>query len=249
MEGVILPGAEPFAFPGGDVGCLLVHGFTGNPSSMRPMGEYLAGQGFTVVGPRLKGHGTRVEDMFDNTYQDWIASAEAGLDEIRKQCRTVFVAGLSMGATLAMHLACSHPGTVKGVVPICGPVFMKDFRMIFLPLIRPFVKTIPGVGSDIKDPAVTELAYDRVPLSALGELLKLCHLVKEELPRIKQPALIFESREDHVVHPSNAPYILEHIGSSGKELIWLENSYHVATLDFDKELIFEKTAQFIRQHS
>ena len=111
MEGVILPEAEPFAFPGGDVGCLLVHGFTGNPSSMRPMGEYLAGQGFTVVGPRLKGHGTRVEDMFDNTYQDWIASAEAGLDEIRKQCRTVFVAGLSMGATLAMHLACSHPGT------------------------------------------------------------------------------------------------------------------------------------------
>jgi len=88
-----------------------------------------------------------------------------------------------------------------------------------------------------------------MPLSALGELLKLCRLVKEELPQIKQPALIFESREDHVVHPSNAPYILEHIGSAEKELIWLENSYHVATLDFDKELIFEKTAQFMRQHS
>ena len=83
----------------------------------------------------------------------------------------------------------------------------------------------------------------------IRDRLKLCRLVKEELPRIKQPALIFESREDHVVHPSNASYILEHIGSSGKELIWLENSYHVATLDFDKELIFEKTAQFMRQHS
>ncbi|WP_461369402.1 alpha/beta hydrolase [Candidatus Darwinibacter acetoxidans] len=249
MEGAILAGAEPFAFPGGDVGCLLVHGFTGNPSSMRPMGEYLAGQGFTVVGPRLKGHGTRVEDMFNNTYHDWIASAEAGLEEIRKQCRTIFVAGLSMGATLALHLAGSHPDTVKGVVPICGPVFMKDFRMIFLPLIRPFVKTVPGVGSDIKDPAVTELSYDRVPLAALGELLKLCRLVNDELPRIKQPALIFQSREDHVVHPSNAPYILEHIGSAEKELVWLENSYHVATLDFDKELIFEKTAQFMRRHS
>jgi len=164
MEGAILAGAEPFAFPGGDVGCLLVHGFTGNPSSMRPMGEYLSGQGFTVVGPRLKGHGTRVEDMFDNTYHDWIASAEAGLEEIRKQCRTIFVAGLSMGATLALHLAGSHPDTVKGVVPICGPVFMKDFRLIFLPLLRRLVKTVPGVGSDIKDPAVTELSYDRVPL-------------------------------------------------------------------------------------
>ncbi len=249
MEGPILAGAEPFAFPGGDTGCLLVHGFTGNPSSMRPMGEYLAEQGFTVVGPRLKGHGTRVEDMFDNTYQDWIASAEAGLEEIRGQCRRVFVAGLSMGATLAMHLAYSHPDTIKGVAPICGPVFMKDFKLVFLPLLRLFTKTVPGIGSDIKDPAVTELSYDKVPLPALGELLKLCAVVKEELPGIKQPALIFESREDHVVHPSNATYILEHIGSAEKELIWLENSYHVATLDFDKEFIFEKTAEFIRRYS
>ena len=201
MEGAILPGAEPFSFPGDDVGCLLVHGFTGNPSSMRPMGEYLAGQGFSVVGPRLKGHGTRVEDMLDNKYEEWIASAEAGLEEIRQQCRTVFVAGLSMGATLALHLACRHPDTVKGVIPICGPVFMKDFRLVFLPLLRLFLKTVPGIGSDIKDPTVAELSYDRVPLPALGELLKLCRLVKEELPQIKQPALIFQSREDHVVHP------------------------------------------------
>ncbi len=249
MEGAILPGAEPFVFPGGDVGCLLVHGFTGNPSSMRPMGETLAKRGFTVVGPRLKGHGTRVEDMLDNRYQEWIASAEAGLAEIGKRCRTVFVAGLSMGATLALHLACKHPDKVKGVVPICGPVFMKDFKLVFLPLLRLFVKTVPGIGSDIKNPAVKELSYDRVPLRALGELLQLCRLVKEELPRIRQPALIFAAREDHVVHPSNATYILEQIGSSEKELIWLENSYHVATLDYDRELIFEKTAQFMQQHS
>lgn len=249
MEGPVIAGAEPFAFTGGDVGCLLVHGFTGNPSSMRPMGESLAAQGFTVVGPRLKGHGTRVEDMFDNSYQDWIDSAEAGLEEIKEKCRTIFVAGLSMGATLALHLAYSHPDTIKGVVPICGPVFMKDPKLIFFPLLRHILKTVPGVGSDIKDPAVKESSYDKVPLPALGELLKLCAMVKEELPGIKQPALILAARDDHVVHPSNAPYILEHIGSSEKELIWLENSYHVATLDFDKEIVFENTVQFMRQHA
>lgn len=249
MEGPIIPGAEPFAFPGGEVGCLLVHGFTGNPSSMRPMGEYLAAQGFTVVGPRLKGHGTRVEDMLDNRYQEWIASAEAGLEEIKKQCETVFVAGLSMGATLSLHLAHSHPDIVKGVVSICGPVFLKDPKLFFFPLLRRILKTIPGVGSDIKDPAVEELSYDRMPLPALGELMELCAMVKEELPEIKQPALILAARDDHVVHPSNAPYILEHIGSAVKELIWLDNSYHVATIDFDKEIVFENTAQFMRQHA
>lgn len=243
----IMPGAEPFAFAGGETGCLLVHGFTGNPSSLRPMGEYLAAQGFAVLGPRLKGHGTSVEDMAGCTYRDWLNSAEAGLQDLLKQCGKVFVAGLSMGATIAMHLACSHPNQVRGVIPVCGPVYFKGLKYALVPLLRPFVKTVPGVGSDIKDPAAAELAYDKVPVPSFVELLKLCRLVKEELPLIKQPALIFESREDHVVHPSNAAYILEHLGSTDKELIWLENSYHVATLDFDKELIFEKTAEFMRK--
>lgn len=249
MNEAIMPGAEPFDFPGGPVGCLLVHGFSGNPSSLRPMGEYLAAQGFTVLGPRLKGHGTTVEEMLRCTYQDWLDSAESGLQELLGRCEIVFAAGLSMGATIVLHLACRHPGEIRGVIPICGPVFFKNFLISLLPLLRPFVKFIPGVGSDIKDPAVQELAYDKIPLPALLELVKLCRMVKKELPLIRQPALIFESREDHVVPPSNAEYIRQKLGSADKELVWLENSYHVATLDYDKELIFKRTAQFMRRLS
>ena len=243
----IIPGAEPFSFGGGEAGCLLVHGFTGNPSSLKPMGEYLSARGIASVGPRLQGHGTTVEDMARCSYQDWLASAEEGLRDLQKQCAYIFVAGLSMGGTIALHLAARHPEAVKGVIPICAPVMFKGIQYALAPLLKPFVKTVAGVSSDIKDPAEKESAYDRVPVAAVPELLKLCGLVKGELPSIKQPALIFAARVDHVVHPSNAPYISEHLGSAAKELVWLDNSYHVATLDYDKEIIFSRAADFITQ--
>lgn len=242
----IIPGAEPFFFEGGDTGCLLVHGFTGNPSSLRPMGEALAKEGITIVGPRLKGHGTSVEDMAACSYQDWLDSAEAGLRELSARCSTVFVAGLSMGGTISLYLAHRYPELVKGAIPICAPVIFKDPKLALLPLLKVFVKTVPGVGSDIKDPAVKESSYDKVPVRAVPEMLKLCKRVKEALPEIRQPALIFGAREDHVVPAVNPPYILEHLGSEKKELVWLENSYHVSTLDFDKEIIFNRSAAFIK---
>lgn len=246
MEARLMPGAEPFFFEGGERGCLLVHGFTGNPSSMRPMGEYLAAQGITAHGPRLKGHGTTVEDMAACSYRDWLDSAEAGLQELSSRCSTVYVAGLSMGGTIALYLAHRYPEQVKGVISICAPVMFTDFKYKLVPLLKYLIKTVPGVGSDIKDPAVKESSYDKVPVRSVPELLHICKMVKEVLPQIKQPALIFGAREDHVVPPVNPPYIFEHIGSEQKELIWLENSYHVATLDYDKEIVFERTAALIK---
>lgn len=242
----VIPGAAPFSFEGGERGCLLVHGFTGNPSSLKPMGEYLAGEGITVVGPRLKGHGTSVDDMAACISRDWLDSAEAGLKELSFRCKIVFVAGLSMGGTISLYLAHRFPELVSGVVPICAPVIFKDPKFALLPLLKRFIKTVPGVGSDIKDPAVKESSYDKVPVRAVPEMLAICKLAKEALPEIKQPALVFGAREDHVVPALNPSYIYEHLGSAQKELIWLENSYHVATLDYDKEIIFSRTAAFIK---
>ncbi|HOB86735.1 MAG TPA: alpha/beta fold hydrolase [Bacillota bacterium] len=247
MEYKVMPGAEPFHFPGSDVGCLLIHGFTGTTSSMREMGEYLAAQGFTVSGIRLKGHGTSIEEFNRCRYQDWVESAEAGLRELAQRCSTVFVTGLSMGGSLTLYLAARYPDKVKGIIPICGPVYLKNPLLPLVPVLKYVIKTLPGVGGDIKNPEVTELAYDKISLPATWELVKLLKVVKELLPSIRQPALIIQSREDHVVHPSNAPYIYEHISSQDKEILWLENSYHVATMDYDKELIFQKAAAFIKR--
>ncbi len=247
MHEKLMVGGEPFFYKAGKVGCLLVHGFTGTPSSLQPMGEFLANNGLTVLGIRLAGHGTKVEDMHNCTYKDWITSAEKGLQELKKHCQYIYVAGLSLGGSISLHLAYHYPDTVKGVIPICAPVFMNDLKMKLVPILKYFVKTVPAIGGNLKDPEAEEITYDKTSVPATHQLIKFLRVVKNELPYINQPVLIFASQEDAVVSPQNALYILNNIGSPSKELVWLEDSYHVATLDYDKTLIFEKVLKFINE--
>ena len=243
----VWPDAQPFSFEGGKTGVLVVHGFTGCTQSMRPLGEGLAAAGFTVLGPRLPGHGTSVEDMATRTWEEWVGEAEKGLRELMDRCDKVFVTGLSMGGTITCYLGEKYAEKVAGLMPINAAVAKLNPLLPLTTVTKYFMKTIPGVGSDIKDPNMKESCYDKVPVRAAAELYELMKLTKRDLPKITAPILIFASREDHVVPTANGPYILENVSSKDKELVWLENSYHVATLDYDKDLIVKRCVEFINR--
>ena len=245
----VMTGAEPFFFEGNEVGCLVSHGFTGSTQSMRFLGEYLADEGgLTVVGPRLKGHGTSAEDMARSSAEDWIRSVEAGLQTLRERCSKIFITGLSMGGTLTLYMAAMYPDVICGAVPINGALFVNNPDLAGLAFMAGAPATVPGVGGDIKMPGVTELAYADVPVPAIRQLYALMGVTRELLPRVKCPLLVIQSRDDHIVVPDNAPFIIENAGAEDKQLLWLENSYHVATLDHDKELIARETLKFIQTH-
>src|SRR5262245_63777792 len=92
--------AAPFAADGGPHGVLVLHGFTGNPDSMRGLGHAAAAAGYAVELPRLPGHGTDVADMLLTTWDDWAAEAEAALARLRAKLPEggrIVVVGLSMG--------------------------------------------------------------------------------------------------------------------------------------------------------
>ncbi len=241
--------AEPFSFEGGKTGVLVVHGFTGCTQSMLPLGRGLAEAGFTVIEPRLPGHGTTVKDMSTRKWEEWTGEAEKGLKELMGRCDKVFVTGLSMGGTITCYLGERYPDEVAGLMPINAAVAKLNPFMPLTPYLKYVLRTIPGVGSDIKDPSSKESCYDKVPVAAAAELYALMKLTRKDLPKIIAPILVFESREDHVVPPINGPYIMEHVSSTDKELVWLENSYHVATLDYDKDLIVERCTEFINRLS
>lgn len=241
----ILPGAEPFFFPGGRTGVLVCHGFTGTTQSMRGLGEHLHAAGHTVIGPRLAGHGTTPQDMATTTAGDWIASVDAALAELKTHCDRIFMVGLSMGGILTLYTAAQHAGTVLGAISINAPVRIGSPDLAGLALLAQAPQAIPGVGSDIKDPASKELAYAELPVPALRQLYALAAVTRDLLPRITCPTLVMQSREDHLVHPDNARRIVRELGSSRIELQWLDNSFHVATLDHDKGLIAARTAAFI----
>jgi carboxylesterase len=246
----VLNGAEPFFFEGKEIGVLVSHGFTGTTHSMRFLGETLAKEGgYTVIGPRLKGHGTHPADMAQSTAEDWIRSLETALETLQKTCKKIFITGLSMGGTLTLYMAAMYPEVFAGALPINGAIFLNSPDMASLAYAKGMPETVPGVGSDIKQEGIVELAYPVVPVPAVRQIYGLMGTTRDLLPRVTCPTLIFQSKDDHVVHPDNAPFIYKNIGASDKELIWLENSYHVATLDNDKELIAEKILEFIRKNS
>jgi carboxylesterase len=248
VEQRVMKGAEPFRFEGNGTGVLVSHGFTGTTQSVRPLGEALAEEGFTVMGPRLAGHGTSMEDHAQSTALDWISSIEEGLTWLRQRTPNIFFAGLSMGGMFALYFAATRPELVRGIIPINACVFLNApdlARVVFDPQAP---ATVPGVGSDVKAEGVEELVYPEVPVPPLKEFMALMRVTDDLLPTITAPALILQSTEDHVVPPENGPHIQEKLGSEDKELVRLENSYHVAPLDNDKDLIAERTTRFIREH-
>ncbi|WP_042461492.1 alpha/beta hydrolase [Neobacillus dielmonensis] len=239
----ILQGAEPFYFEGNRVGILVSHGFTGSTQSMRPLGEAYAAAGYTVCGPRLKGHGTHYEDMEQTTYQDWIASIEEGYQWLKERCDTIFVTGLSMGGTLTLYMAENHP-ELRAIILINAAISIPGMEPV-----RELedMRFLDAIGSDIKKPGVTELAYEKTPVRSVKEILTFMEEVKANLAQVTCPALIFVSDEDHVVPPDNAQIIYDGIESELKEIRHLHDSYHVATLDHDQQAIIEGTLEFIKK--
>lgn len=247
----VLPGAEPFAHdaagPGGEIGVLLSHGFTGSPQSMRPWAEHLATEGFTVRLPRLPGHGTSWQELNRTRFEDWYATASRAFDELAERCTTVVVGGLSMGGTLVTKLAEDRGTAVAGVMLVNPAYRFEDWRLRFLPALKWVVPATPAIGNDIRKEGVDELAYARTPLKALHSLVKGCEGVVHDLPQVTQPILLMRSAEDHVVPASSSALMLSRVSSKDVTEVVLENSYHVATLDNDAPQIFEMSAKFVRQ--
>ncbi|RBY88885.1 carboxylesterase [Blastococcus sp. TBT05-19] len=249
----VMPGAEAFEFPGGDgpdgrTGVLLVHGFTGTPMSMRPWGEALAAEGFAVSCPLLPGHGTRWQDCNASTHDQWTATVERAFDALAARCDRVFVAGLSMGGTLATRLAQVRPDDVAGLLLVNPALLTQRLDAKLLPLIARLTGSWAPIASDIKKAGVTELAYPKLPTRAMMQLRGLWALTRADLGRVTAPVIVFHSAVDHVVEPVNSTILLAGIGSTDTEEVVLHDSYHVATLDNDAPLIFSRSAEWIRAH-
>lgn len=241
----VLKGAEPYYAEGGKEGVLVSHGFTGSTQSMRPLAEALAEAGYTVCLPRLKGHGTHYEDMERTSRHDWIESVEEGYRWLKERCGTIYMAGLSMGGTLTLYMAERHPD-IRAIALINAAIDMPALKEVGDP---EEIRFLEAIGSDIKKPDVTELAYEKTPVKSVKEILALMEEVRADLGKISCPALLLVSDEDHVVPPGNSDIIGEGLSSEAIEKVQLKNSYHVATLDSDKDKIIENVLRFFKEYS
>jgi len=242
----VLPGCEPWSSPGGGPhGALVLHGFTGSPVSMRPLAEVLAGAGFAVELPRLPGHGTDTEDLVETGWDDWLTEAERALEAL--QARTpngrVVVVGLSMGGALTAALAQGNP-ELAGIVLINAAVAApQELAAAMEEMMAGGIEVMDSVGGDIADPDADEASYDETPLRPLLTMIMAGQDVRTRLPEIQVPALIITSRQDHVVNPEDSDILAAELGGP-VERLWLEKSFHVATLDYDRAEVESATLTF-----
>ncbi|MGM5632100.1 alpha/beta fold hydrolase [Apibacter raozihei] len=234
--------ARPEFLAGNKIGIIVVHGFTGSPQSMRPVAHKLNDLGYTIVLPLLEGHGSTPEIMEKTTYKDWANTVHQAYTLLKPKVDKIFVLGLSMGGTQSLHLAANYP--VDGAIVINASVSTSPYEP--LPEYDGYPRFLDGIGSDIKKPGVTEWAYKKVPLLCRESMDEFKEITSKELNKIACPVLIFRSIDDHVVDPETSIYIYNNLFNIERALINLENSYHVATLDYDQDLIVEKSHEFIQ---
>jgi carboxylesterase len=238
---------QPISFNGrSEIGVLIIHGITSTTSSMEYLAEKFIEAEFHIEFPSLPGHGTIWQDLNKVTYQDWLKTLEESLQKLKKHCKYIFVCGLSLGGSLALRMAQLHP-EVTGMILINHACKFTHPKFWFVPAMRHFIPSTPAVASDVKDPNEKEIAYKRTPTNAVYQMLLMLKVVRRDLPVTKQPVIIFKSIEDHVVPKISAIYTLKNIASKQKKIVWLENSYHVATIDYEKDLLAEKSIEFIKK--
>ncbi|ANU15662.1 hypothetical protein BBI11_00520 [Planococcus maritimus] len=239
----VIEGAEAFFLKGHSIGILLCHGFLGTPQSVRELGEALGKQGYTVSCPRLPGHGTHYKDLEQFSYDDWFGTVERAYTELRKSCAKVFVVGQSMGGTLSLDLASRHP-EIEGIALINPAIDIPQFETFRH---QPAHTYVTEDAPDIKKVDAVEITYEQAPVKAYQQLLGYLDAVRAKLGEVRCPVLCFKSLEDHVVPPSNTDYLLGKISSEQAGKHELHNSYHIASMDYELDVIVAKSLEWIER--
>ena len=239
--------SKPFDLPGSrSAAALCLHGLTGTPYEVRPLGEALAASGIRALGPALPGHNATPQELAGVAHTEWLEAARARLAELHTAADRVFVVGLSMGGLLALALA--QEQRVDGVVVVGTPLRLHQPLARLIPLFKYLRPMAPKVrGSDIRDAAARERhpSYDAMPLHSVHELQRLQRRVRDGLGRVTAPILIAHGAHDRTANPKDAAVIRDGVSSPVCELLVLPESAHVVPVDVDGPALARAVAEFL----
>lgn len=255
-----------YRIKGGRVGVLLMHGLCGTPVEMRYVAHGLARAGYTVHCPLIAGHGGTEEDIKATTWQDWLISAEAALDELRKECDVVICSGLSTGALLSLMLAAKHPDKVQGIAPLAPtlwlngwliPWYARLFRLVRQNWVADLISFPDIEPHGIKDDRIRDFIRKALnsgdcsvaglpvtPGRAVLEHHRLVRALKKQLRRIQQPAMIVHPRDDDYADLNNAWYLQRNL-KGRVDMVVLDDSYHIVTVDRQRHVVVERMVGFV----
>ena len=242
-------GARAISVVAGPIGVLVLHGYTGSPASVRPLGEAFVRHGYSVEVPLLPGHGGSLRELLWGNFSEWLAAATSAFEDLAARCNAVVVAGHSMGGTLACTLALGEPRP-DGLIlinPFIEPPAPEFVSMMYAAL-DAGVESVPSIGSDLKKDHEASRSNDATPIRPMLTLFEAAARLEPRLSEISTSVLLFSSRVDHVVSPRSSDLVEARVGGPIERIV-LEESYHLATLDNDAHEIEARSVEFIEKVS
>lgn len=246
---------------------LLLHGMTGSPYEMKKYAQLLYSKGYDVFGYCLPGHGDSPVDIKEVTYTDWLNFSFEKYVALKRTYDEVFVSGLCLGAVLCLAVA-QRFADVSGIICLSTTLFLDGWRMPWYSFLMPIaLKTVtrfyysfpesePYGIKNLKTRKIikkllekSEVALDNYPMSCIYELIKLSQQVRKNISKVETPILIIHSMEDDLTSIKSAKLVYNYVSSADKKLLILNDSYHMVLYDNEKDFVFEKSVEFLQQHS
>lgn len=248
----IIPGAEPFSFPGGPVGCLLVHGFTSTTYDVRACGAYLAAHGIAAEGVLLAGHGTSPEDMARTRLPDWLNSIRDGYARLRNRSPHVFALGISLAGNFLVHLA--QELSFDGLILVGMPLhfrYQRSYRALYYAYRAVGKRYQRKWYQQSLDPQIRRERpnYDRIPLACARDAVAAIEWSRAALPAVRCPVLAIQSTTDHALDERTITELRSRLGSTDVSVRWVPDRYHVVLIDHGKEDVFRDIHAFIAARS
>jgi len=243
--------ADPLVVAGRTPQVLAFHGLTGTPQEVALVVDVARELGLGAEAPLLPGHGSRVSDLAPTRFADWLAAAEQHYVRMAA-AGPVIVAGLSMGALLAFHLAKNHPDTTCGVVALSNAMWLKSpwptwgLKLVDRLRLPDFwmAKSAPDLGD--REERALHLTYNAQPVRAVISLLRAGESLAEQLQGVKAPTLILHGALDNVAPVSNAWRVAVRLGAVQKKTVIFERSHHILTRDVERDAVRHEIEAFLR---
>lgn len=238
-------------------GAIIIHGLTGTPATMAPLSEALGKAGLKILTPLLAGHGTSAEDLKKTQWKEWYKNVCSSYDILKNSCDEIFCVGMSLGSLLTLKLALDRSRPLKKISCLSLPLkltpFLEKFLLPFshLPPLRNIIKYAKkdwtsGVAEKEGRNIYQNASYSKIPVHSVWELQKLQRNIIKNLRDLKVPTLLIHSKNDRVAPPLNVDLFCRSVSRIKPEILWLERSEHVITLDMEKDLVVQKVSDYFK---
>jgi carboxylesterase len=249
---------------------LLIHGLSGSPLEMQYLAKGLRRAGFATLAPHFKGYGfgERSDPFETGRWTEWRAQALAHFDELARNYQSVCVSGLCVGAVLALDLATERPDKVAALSLLATTLAYDGWSIPWYYFLAPLAYHTPlrywysyrerhpygvkneslrkWIAREMSEKTTSIAGASNLPMTAVYEAKKLIRHVRAAVSNVTAPALVIHAKEDDVASLKSAEFVLENIGSNDVDFVLLHDSYHIVTLDNEKDLVAGETTRFFR---